>query len=489
MPKSFPIRVFHLDLRIQVMTVKALYDLADSLISFGFNAIVLEWEATFPFKKHPTLANQHVYKRSEITNFIKYCHKIGLDTIPIQQCFGHVEYILRHDRYAHLREDERDICQVCPLKADQALPLFKELFTELASTHQSKYFYVGCDETYVLGKCPQCEAKAKKIGKSQLYVNYLKQVLAIINKMGMQPLCPADMLLKYPEAAKYLPKNTILVDWNYGWKPNHFGDPQKLYDAGFTFWGSLSLRSGPDNYYLLSWEKHLNNFRDFIPYSRKNNYQGIVLTSWSTSGIYGFVWDAFYETITMHPIRRVYPLNGFRILKAAFSQAVNLNKPFNPKNFIINYAKERFGLSDKNATHFYQSLMADPSPVYVPKTALYKPVNKVLPSVKSANQKLNAIKPISNKIEFEHFRLMNAIRLNYLYFKQIEATVESESYQDSKRIIAIRKLKILLRNEIKLSRRFSKLMKGYLHPSEIKVENEWRSCKWKSLLKTLEQKR
>ncbi len=486
---NFAIRAFHLDLRIQVMTPGALRALADELVGFGFTTLVIEWEAAFPFRSHPVLANRYVYSRREIADFLKYCRSIGLKTLPIQQCFGHVEYILRHDRYAHLREDERDICQICPQKADQALPLFKELFSELMEAHDSEHFYVGCDETYVLGKCPACAARAAQHGKSRLYVDYLKQILELVNAMGKRPVCPADMLLKHPEAAGLLPKNTLLVDWNYGWAADRFGDPQPLRDAGFEFWGAMSLRCGPDNYYLTSWERHLGNFRDFVPYCRQNAYQGIVLTSWSTSGIYGFEWDTFYEPVAMHPIRRVYPLKGFRLLQAAFAKAVSANEPLEPAEFVKAYAKERFGLSAQHAASFHAALMADASPVYKPKKELARPVGEVLKSAVSAKRKLQALRPVRNASEFEHFKLMAAIRENYLHFKLIEEITESAGFDQKRRLSAIRELKLHLAKERGLARDFSRLTKGYLHPAEIASENGWRSRKWTLLLQTLQQNR
>jgi hypothetical protein len=486
---NFSVKIFHLDLRIQVMTPKALHELANQLIKNGFTSIVLDWEATFPFRKHQTIANQFVYSRDEIEKFLKHCATIGLETIPIQQCFGHVEYILMHDRYAHLREDERDICQICPLKVDQALPLMRDLFTELAESHNTNYFYVGCDETYVLGKCPACAAKAQKSGKSRLYVDYLKKILGLVNELGKRPICPADMLLKYPEAAKLLPKNTILVDWNYGWNPNKFGDPKPLYEAGFEFWGAMALRSGPDNYYLISWEKHLNNFRDFLPYSKNNNYKGIVLTSWSTSGIYGFEWDAFYEPVAMHPIRRVYPLIGFNILIEAFYDAFSNDTQFKPAQFVEKYAMKRFGISKNEAQLFFKALITDPSSVYKPKEEFYKPVNEVFKKVSSASKSLQSIIPTLNKTEFNHFLLMLAIRENYLSFKIIEETLECDTYSNKERLSAITKLKKFLKVETSLSKKFSSLMKGYLQPAEIVTENKWRSRKWSLLLKTIERVR
>jgi hypothetical protein len=89
-----------------------------------------------------------------------------------------------------------------------------------------------------------------------------------------------------------LPKQTILVDWNYGWDMNNFGDHQKLVESGFQVWGAPAIRSHPDNYFLTEWEKHFKNIHDFIPVCRQLGYTGIIMTSWSTSGEYSTVWEA-----------------------------------------------------------------------------------------------------------------------------------------------------------------------------------------------------
>lgn len=484
---KFKEQLFHLDLRIQVMTQKALCNLADQLVSFGFTTIVLEWEATFPFKKHPVLASRFVYTREEIVDFLNYCKSIGLKTLPIQACFGHVEYILQHDRYAHLREDERDICQICPLKIEEALPLLRDLFTELIEVHNSEYCYIGCDETYILGFCPACKEKAAKSSKSQLYVDYLKEIIKLAKSFGKRPVIPADMLLKYPESAVDLPRDTVLVDWNYGWAPGKFGPIEPLIEMGFEFWGALSLRSGPDNYYLHSWEKHLKNFRDFIPYCRENNYQSVILTSFSTSGIYGFEWDAFYETVAMHPVRRVYPLNGFRILIDAFVNAIHSKTVFDYNAFIESYAVKRFGISDGDAKEFRNALLASASPVYKPKIEFYTPPENVLHDISNALVSLINISPHKNRREFGHFKLMLAIRETYLRFKVIEEVFENTDFSDADRLKAVADLKKLLQDEKDHARKFKAYMRGFLHPAEIRTENSWRTRKIILLLERLER--
>ena len=118
----FPVRGFHLDLRNQVMTMDALKKFALKLREAGMNTLVMEWEGTYPYEKHPLIPNRYAYTKEEVVSFIKYCNSLGIDVIPLQQSFGHVEYILRNERYKSLREDQKDFSQVCPLELRETVP-------------------------------------------------------------------------------------------------------------------------------------------------------------------------------------------------------------------------------------------------------------------------------------------------------------------------------------------------------------------------------
>ena len=161
---DFPIKGFHLDLRIQVMKPPALKALAQNLHQKGINTLLIEWEASYPFQEEPQIANRYTYSRTEIKDFIGYCHQLGIDVIPLQQSFGHVEYILRHYKYAKIREDEHDLSQLCPAQKELNKQLFTRLFTDLAATHSSPYIHIGCDETHLLGHCPLCKKLAAEEG-------------------------------------------------------------------------------------------------------------------------------------------------------------------------------------------------------------------------------------------------------------------------------------------------------------------------------------
>ncbi|MEA2063812.1 MAG: family 20 glycosylhydrolase [Gemmatimonadota bacterium] len=487
--EQFPIRGFHLDLKIQVMTPGALREFARELAGMGFNTLVTEWEASFPFDKHATISNRYAYTRQEVESFISYCGELGIDVIPLQQCFGHVEYILRHDRYAHLKEDRKDICQLCPLKKEQARQLFTEVFSDIASLHHSEYIHIGGDETYLLGHCDKCAAFAAQYGKSRLYVDYMKMICDIIIGLGKRPVLWADIVLKHPEAVARLPQETVFVDWNYGWALDHFGDISVLKEQGSEFWGSPALRSHPDNYYLSCWGKHFNNLRDFIPYARKSGYTGIVMTSWSTSGQYGFEWDNPWKVVEMHTIRHVYPLSGFRILVAAYAQALEQVEPIEPPAFVAEYAAERFGFDNFEARRFWEVLTTDPSMVET-NTPLEEDYTKeVLSHVRQAQKKLGSLKPRSNEKEFEHFRLMFDIREQYLAFMEIQCRVQSPGFSLAQAERAALDLGKVMAKSSGLDERFRRLNAGFLHDSEIEKECEVRNKKMRLLYERLARKK
>lgn len=474
---DFKVKGFHLDLRSQVMTLPALKAFANELAGFKINTLVMEWEATFPYNQNATISNKYSYKPEEVKDFIAYCAGLGIDVIPIHHCFGHVEWILRHERYRHISEDRKEVSQVCPMKVDEAVPIFRSLFREVAAYHPSPYFHIGGDETYLLGSCEKCRGKVENEGKSKLFVDYVKAMCEIVTELGKIPVLWADIILKYPEAIAEMPDNVIYVDWNYGWQINHFGDMHKLYNAGATMWGAPSIRSSPDNMHLTTWLTHFNNQRDFIPYSRKAGYEGVVMTSWSTSGLYSFMYDQGWEIQDMEQVRNVYPLNGFRILLAAYGKSVNQTEPLNPELFVTEYAQNRFNLTEKEGKILWEILSSRQELVRAGKTPNGGSVENLLKQAVSIRDKLYALKPKNNKTEFEHLKLMFDIRVNYLKYKVLESVYQSESYDRSKAKGLLSEIDEILQTEKKLDKRFASLQKGFMTDREIAHQNEIRKRK------------
>lgn len=478
---DFPVKGFHLDLRIQVMPMPALKKFAKKLSENSVNTLVMEWEASYPFEKHPLIANRFAYSKEEVKDFIAYCNTLNIDVIPLQQSFGHVEYILRNHQYKELREDQKDYSQINPLKEDLAKALFTDLYTDLISTHTSQYIHIGGDETYLLGHSEASKQKVAAVGKGRLYGDYIKLLCEIVVSLGKRPVLWADIALKYPDALKDLPKEAVFVDWNYGWDINMFGKHSNLMDSGFEVWGAPSIRSHPDNFFLTQWEKHFNNIKDFVPIAREFGYQGMIMTSWSTSGLYAPLWESTRDIVDLYTIRRVYPISGFNMLIAAFFKGLNSVEALDVEGFVQGYAQEQYGFSEKESIDFWAALKAAPYEVTQGKVVAESSIaiESIRDSAVASAAVLKKLKPKTNRAEFEHYRLMADIRVQYLTYYAIEIEANSPSFQPSGIPDLLKRLAAL--DTKSLDKRFAKLNKDVLYPGEIEQEKELRNAKIKHL--------
>lgn len=474
---TFSIRGFHIDMRVEVMTISALKDLAKYLSGLGINAMILEYADSFPYEEQATITGTNAYDRQELKNLIFFCEGLGIQVIPLLENLGHVQYILRHERYSELRIEHNILSQVDPLNK-HCISLFNDLIDDLTSLHPSKYIHLGGDETRHLEN-KKFQGYVDKNGVSRLYTQYMKQICNIAIQKGKTPLLWADMILRHPEAVADLPIDKIIfINWIYnGADADRFGNVKALQEKGCTFWGAPALRSGPDDYFLTNWGYHFNNIEKFIPYCRQADYKSVVMTSWSTSGVYNYKWGSSGALLDMFPIRNVYPLAGFNILVAAYSKALNVKGSINPKEFVIGYGQKHFGLSYGESQALWNYLNHDQIVIPSDKNSTEENISKIRRSFRNVCQPINMMSPKFNQKEFDHFKLMADIRIFYLSARQIEAITESTGFNLTQRGRIRQLLKPLMIKSKELDSRFTGLNKGYLFPSELERLNSLRNEK------------
>ena len=87
--------------------------------SSGINGVLIEWEDTFPWRdnlENLTLVRGG-YSMNEVEDIVSYAEKsLGMEVIPLIQTFGHVEFILKSEKFRHLREVMEDPQSYCPSK-------------------------------------------------------------------------------------------------------------------------------------------------------------------------------------------------------------------------------------------------------------------------------------------------------------------------------------------------------------------------------------
>jgi hexosaminidase len=192
------------------------------LSRFKINAVLIEYEDKFPYSSHPDIVAPGALTSDEIKALITTAHDHFVEVIPLLQCLGHVEYILRHPAYAALRENG-DLTQLCP-QNEGSLRLYRELAEEMIAAHpHSRRFHLGADETRHLGECPRCRAVVEEKGILGLFLGHLNQAMDCVREYGLQPIIWDDMIQRNLESDSLaaLPEDVILCDWAYSVRSMH----------------------------------------------------------------------------------------------------------------------------------------------------------------------------------------------------------------------------------------------------------------------------
>lgn len=206
------LRGVHLDLKGPALRFDYLCSLVERLGRAKINTLLIEYEDKFPYQAFPGLVGEGALTREQLRQLLELCTSWGIDVIPLVQCLGHVEYVLKRPEFRHLAEDA-SLQQYCPLN-EAALPHVTAMIDEVVAAHPGlTYFHIGGDESWSLGACPRCSA----VPKARLYVDYIKQAAGAVEARGLKPIIWDDMF--HEEKAHHLldelPESTVLMVWEY----------------------------------------------------------------------------------------------------------------------------------------------------------------------------------------------------------------------------------------------------------------------------------
>lgn len=236
---ALPFRAVHLDLKFHPPRFDALLPWLDQLAAWKLNTLVVEYEDRFPYEKVSYISHPKAFTRDQIRELVSKAGSLGIQVVPLLQCLGHVEYILWHKEYAHLRELPHVLSQYCPGKPE-SLELFKAMAEEMLDLHPDiSYMHIGGDETAFLGQCPTCAKRAETANKFVVYIDYVKKVCEWVIAKGIRPIVWDDIIRKepelIPELIPQLPRSTVLAHWRYGATGTRHDDrktPKKLAAGG-----------------------------------------------------------------------------------------------------------------------------------------------------------------------------------------------------------------------------------------------------------------
>ncbi|KAL0595781.1 Hexosaminidase D, partial [Plecturocebus cupreus] len=232
---------------------------------------------------------------SEIKEILHLAGLNELEVIPLVQTFGHMEFVLKHAAFAHLREVGPFPCTLNPHEAE-SLALVGAMIDQVLELHPvAQRLHIGCDEVYYLG---EGEASRRWLQQEQnstgkLCLSHMRAVAGHVQarRPGVMPLVWDDMLRDLPEdqlAASGVPQLMEPVIWDYTADLDVHGKVllmQKYQRCGFLrLWAASAFKgaTGPSQA-LPPVEHHLRNHAQWLQVAGSGppgSLQGIILTGW-----------------------------------------------------------------------------------------------------------------------------------------------------------------------------------------------------------------
>jgi len=98
-------RIVHIDLKGAPPKISYFDRFIPLLKENGATGILLEYEDTFPFQGNLKEA-QHsdAYSLDDVKHIKNLCNQSGLYIIPLVQTYGHLEWVLKLEKFKHLRD-------------------------------------------------------------------------------------------------------------------------------------------------------------------------------------------------------------------------------------------------------------------------------------------------------------------------------------------------------------------------------------------------
>ncbi len=227
-----PLLIFHIDLNFTCLREEYLAHWIERLAGMGYNALLWELEDKVQWEHCPEVVWPEALSKTSFRRLLRQAEALGMRNIPLLQTIGHAEYVLKHKRYAGMREQPAFIDCYCTSKPEVRtfLKAWIEEFLDLFG-ESLEYFHLGGDEAYRFASCPTCKRAAETRGRNALYAEHVAELAEPILARGVRPGIWCDMVLAHPEQMEAIPDTFVIWDWNY-WDGVEPPEKVRLWGAG-----------------------------------------------------------------------------------------------------------------------------------------------------------------------------------------------------------------------------------------------------------------
>uniref|UniRef100_A0A8R1I3I3 beta-N-acetylhexosaminidase n=1 Tax=Caenorhabditis japonica TaxID=281687 RepID=A0A8R1I3I3_CAEJA len=291
-------RIIHLDLKGAPFRPHFFTELFSFFNRIGATGVLFEWEDMFPYQGRLREAvNKNAYSLEEVEAILQEAKKHHLQIIPLVQTMGHLEWILKLEKFANLREDPR-FPQVICFSDDSAWQLIQEMVTEVAEVHVKygmPYFHIGADEAYQIGICNASVTRLQKeVTRERLMLWHIARTAEFVKTKyaDAEILAWHDMMASAMESDIEEYRLTELVTpvlWNYAEDLDMYlpRSTWMLLKSFGKVWGSSAWKGadGPARYsthsmhYVRNHESWIKQFA--MVYRDFEVVEGLIMASWS----------------------------------------------------------------------------------------------------------------------------------------------------------------------------------------------------------------
>ncbi|XP_032304102.1 hexosaminidase D isoform X2 [Coturnix japonica] len=279
------------------------------LRAMGATGLLLEYEDAFPYAAPlEALSAPHAYSWTELTELLGRAAELGLEVVPLVQSFGHMEFALKHEQFAHLREVKMFPNALNPHK-EEARALVRAMIDRVMELHRDlRWFHIGCDEVYYLGEGEESKQWLQQEGNTpeKLCLSHIKAVASYVASSypTVTPIVWDDMLRGISEetlAESGVPQLVQPMIWDYAADLDVEGKVlliEKYRRCGFSkVWFASAFKGATGvNQSLTLIGHHLKNNLQWLKVASSipaDVLQGIALTGWQRYDHFSVLCELF----------------------------------------------------------------------------------------------------------------------------------------------------------------------------------------------------
>lgn len=305
-------RLVHLDLKGAPPKIEYLEQIFPLFKKWGATGLLIEYEDMFPYTGElAELASEYAYSKEGIERILQLAEDNDLLVVPLVQTFGHLEFVLKHEKFKSLREMSNVPTALCPSNPD-SITAVSMMIDQVIDLHPGlRWFHIGADEVFHLGICERCKKRMEEenITLQQLFFSHTRSVLLYIKeKYPSLTAIMWDDMLRFTELPVLLESGLSgLVEvmvWHY---LTSFLLPQDIWEKFSkvfpNIWiGSAFKGATGSCLYVTNISFHIDNHLAWLSVIQKEklkfqNIRGFAVTGWQRYDHYAILCELLPQAL------------------------------------------------------------------------------------------------------------------------------------------------------------------------------------------------